>query len=318
MKKLIMVSTILLGTLLFGVSAFASKPSFQLKFYLEKDRCEQAIQIYEEAIAGTSEEDKYIELFLDYVEKQKEVDYRDAVIHLEPLKEISNKKVAGEAKYWSAYLYREGFGDECYKKAETYVIEENFINAMKELQKIDKDYLKYAEVKQLDSFCKEMILNATECVDSVKEIEKNILMLESYFAMVPEPAFATRKAQLEKELEILKDVIERVKNASDAYNAQKYKQAFSILEEGLEKYPDNIKMKEGYFLYLEQYVEMIAEEAQEACDSKEYKKAKGIVEEALAVHDCEPLRLILEHVKEERSILYKWKNDFLEFIEKFK
>lgn len=324
MKKVMIVSAVLISVILFGASAFASNPSIKLRWYLEKNRCDQVVQIFNESVAGTSEEEKYVEMLLNYMEETKtswmdgEKNYREAVVNLEVLKGINQKKVSSEAKYMAAYIEREGFGNECYAKAESYIVEDDFINAMKELYKIDKDYLRYADVLKLNGLCKEIILKETENVDSVQEIEKNIYKMEEYFAMVPEPAFATRKAQLEKELDSLKAVIELVKDASDAYNAQKYKEVFEILERGLEKYPDNLKMKEGYFLYLEQYVEMIAKEAQEACDNKEYKKAKLIVEDALEVHDCEPLRLILEHVKEERSILYRWKNDFLQFIEKFK
>ena len=324
MKKIIFVSAILFSAILFGTNAFASNPSIKLKWYLEKNRCDQVVRIFNGSVAGTSEEEKYVEMLLNYIEETKtswmneEKHYREAVIQLEALRGVNQKKVSSEAKYMASYIEREGFGNECYKKAESYIGEDDFINAMKELHKIHKDYLGYADVLKLNNLCKEIILKETENLESVKEIEKSIHKMEEYFAMVPEPAFATRKAQLEKELESLKEIIELVKDASDAYNAQKYKEAFVILEGGLEKYPDNLKMKEGYFLYLEQYVEMIAKEAQEACDNKEYKKAKFIVEEALEVHDCEPLRLILEHVKEERSILYRWKNDFLEFIEKFK
>ena len=62
---------------------------------------------------------------------------------------------------------------------------------------------------------------------------------------------------------------------------------------------------------------MIAKEAQEACEKENYKEAMKIVEDALEVHECEALRQLLEHVKEEKNILYRWWNDMKDFFDKF-
>ena len=124
---------------------------------------------------------------------------------------------------------------------------EDYINAMKMLYQIDENYLAYAEVIKLNEFSKDMILKKTEKLETVNELEKAIITMEQYFTIVPEPAFATRKGQLEKELAELKDIIGIVKEASDFYEAEDYKNAFAVIEAGLEKYPDNLKMKEGYF-----------------------------------------------------------------------
>ena len=321
-KTLIIVSTIFLGVLICGVSAFAACPSLQFKWYLNQDDCLKAATIYNESLAETADEE-YTELMLEYIDetkarwKEEEISYREAVINLENLKIVNNKEVSGEAKYMSDYIEREGFGKECYAKAEAYSLKEDYIHAMKMLYQIDENYLEYSKVENLNNLCKDAILKETEKLDTIDELKEAIQRMDEYFAMVPEAAFAVRKGQLEKELSDLKDVIQIVKEASEFYDAEDYKNAFAVLETGLEKYPDNVKMKEGYFYYLELYVEMIAEEAQEACDKKEYREALRIVEEALEVHDCEPLQQLLIHVKEERNVLYRWWNDVKDFWGKF-
>ena len=322
-KTGIIIGAILIGTLICGVSVFACSSSIQFKWNLKQDHCLKAVTIYNESLAETSDEDECVEMMLEYISETKqrwkegELPYRDAVINLENLREVNNKEVSSEAKHMSGYIEREGFGKECYAKAEMYSVDEDYIHAMKMLYQIDENYLAYAEVKKLNDFCKEMILKETKELYSATELEAAIITMEQYFTIVPEPAFATRKGQLEKELVDLKDVMEIVKNASEFYDAGDYKTAFDILEAGLEKYPEHLKMKEGYLYYLELYVEMIAKEAQEACDRKEYREAMDIVKKALEVHECEPLRQLLEHVKEERNVLYRWWNDMKDFWEKF-
>ncbi len=322
-KPGLIIGAILIGTTICGVSAFACSPSLQFKWNLKQDNCLKAATIYNESLSETSDADKYAEMMLNYIDetkarwKEEKLPYRDAVINLESLKSVNNKEVSGEAKHMADFIQREGFGKECYAKAEAYSMNEDYINAMKMLYQIDENYLAYVDVIKLNDFSKDMILQETEKLDTVSELEKAIITMEQYFAIVPEPAFATRKGQLEKELEALKDVIGIVKEVSDFYEAEDYKNAFSILEKGLEKYPEHFKMQEGYLYYLELYVEMIAKEAQEECEKENYKEAIAIVEEALEVHECEALRQLLEHVKEEKNILYRWWNDVKEFFDKF-
>lgn len=321
MKKIgIIIGTILIGTMIYGVSALACSPAIQFKWNLKQDNCLKATTIYNESLFETSDADEYAEMLLDYIAeteirwKEETLTYREAVINLENLKEINDKEVSAEAKYMAKYIAREGFGQECYAKAEVYSVGKDYINAMKMLYQIDENYLSYNEVIKMNTFCKDMILNTTENLETVAELEKAIVTMEQYFTIVPEPAFATRKGQLEKELIVLKDIIEIIKNASDCYEMKDYEKAFSILEKGKEKYPDHYKMKEGYLYYLELYVEMIAKEAQEACENKRYRDAIKMVEDALEVHDCEALRQLLVHVKEERNVLYRWWNDMKDFI----
>lgn len=322
-KPAIIIGVILIGTMICGVSAFACSPSLRLKWYLNHDNCAKAVDIYNESLSGNSDSEEHIEIMLEYIEntkirwKEGELSYREAVVNLENLRKVNANEVSGDAKYMAAYIEREGFGKECYAKAEAYSVDGDYINAMKMLYQIDENYLSYSEVAKLNNFCKDVILKETEELYTVAELEKAIIKMEQYFAIVPEPAFATRKGQLEKELVVLKDVMEIVKNASDFYDEGDYKSAFDILEAGLEKYPEHFKMEEGYLYYLEKYVEMIAKEAQEACEKGNYKEAIQIVEDALEVHECEALRQLLEHVKEEKSILYRWWNDMKGFFEKF-
>ena len=317
-KILIIVSSIFLGILVCGVSAFAACPSLQFKWYLKQDDCLKAVTIYNESLVETTDEE-YVEMMLDYVDetkdrwKDEELSYREAVINLENLKTVNNKEVSSEAKHMANFIEREGFGKECYAKAESYSMNKDYINAMKMLYQIDENYLKYSKVDNLNNLCRDAILKETEGLDTIDELQEAIQKMDEYFSIVPEPAFAVRKGQLEKELSDLKDVIQIVKEASEFYEAEDYENAFHVLEEGLEKYPDNIKMKEGYYYYLELYVEMVAKEAQEACDKKEYREALRIVEGALEVHDCEPLRQLFIHVREERNVLYRWWNDMKDF-----
>ena len=322
-KPGLIIGAILIGTMICGVSAFACSPSLRLKWYLNRDNCMKVVDVYNEHLKGTSDDETCIEELLEYIEETKvrwkegELSYRDAVVNLDNLRGINDKEVSGEAKHMAEFIQREGFGKECYAKAETYSVDEDYISAMKMLYQIDENYLAYSEVIKLNDFCKDMILKETEELYTAVELEKAIIKMEQYFAIVPEPAFATRKGQLEKELVALKEVMEIVKNASEFYDAGDYKTAFDTLEAGIEKYPEHLKMQEGYLYYLELYVEMIAKEAQEACEKENYKEAMKIVEDALEVHECEALRQLLEHVKEEKNILYRWWNDMKEFFDKF-
>ena len=323
-KMRTVICGILLGVVVCGMSVFATCPSMKLKWYLEKDQCHKVVNLYNQSFAGTSDEEEYANLLLSYIEetkfrwKEEELTYKEAVINLNALCEVKHKRVSSEAKEMSTYIELEGYGAVCYESALSYVENSDYISAMKKLSKIDENYLMYADVVKLNNVCKEAVLKETENLTTIDELEKAIQRMDEYFETVQEPAFAVRKGKLEKELAELKDIIRIVKEASEYYDAENYGSAFQVLEEGMEKYPEHPKMKEGYMMYLELFVEKTVKEAQEACDRKDYGEARKIVEKALEVHECDPLRQVLEYVKEEGNVLYRWWNDVKGFFEKFK
>lgn len=323
-RKGILLCLILFCSIIYGMSVFAGYPSIQMKHYLNKNDSDKAAKMYNEKFAGTSEEEQYEKLLLDYIEETRsgwqkdKLTYKEAAAVLNELTAVNNKAVSSEAERISEFIMVEGQGDECYAIAEGYYKEEEYLKAMKELYKIDEVYLQYAKATKLKELCTEAILEVTKSPDSVKEYEAHIKKLEAYYEEVPETAFLVRKAQLEQEVTVFKEVVVVLKDAADAYEKGDYQGAFDALEAGVNKYPENMKMSAGYETYHNQYVAKIKAEAETLCEAESYKEALKIVETSIKVHDCEELQELLEYVKEEKSILYRFKNSIEDFFGLFK
>ena len=318
-KGLLLCSVLFMAVIL-GMSVYTAYPDMQMKAYLNKQEYDKAVRLYNTQFADTEEKDAYTELFMTQIKRVKtdwkegRLTYRDAELLLGAIANIEHKEIAAEAKDIEDFVLVEGQAKECYEKAEIHYSQEEYEDALKEISKIDSAYLEYSKVENLLEDCVKAILEQTTSLDSVGEYEKWIHKLDSYYEIIPEAAFITRKAQLEQDVVVLKDVIDILKRAADFYGQNVYKAAFATLESGLEKYPDNEKMQEAYKHYHIEYVSKISGEVVELCENKDYKNALIHAENAKEIYECDDFLQLIEYVKEEKNILYKWKNSVVDFF----
>ena len=323
-NKGLLFCAVLFLTVIVGMSVYAAYPDMQMKCYLNKRDYEKAVKLYNDKQAELENFLQYEESFQEHVKKiksdwkEEELSYKEAVILLEQIEKINQKSIASEATRMKDFILAQGQGKDCYYEAEVFLNEEKYEDALKQIAQIDNSYLEYAKVEALQELCVIAILEQTMSLDSVEEYETWIEKLASYHEIVPEAAFLTRQAQMEQEVSVFKDVISIIKEVADSYGQEKYKDAFSKLEAGLEKYPDYGKMTESYEHYHSEYVSMIRSEVEELCEKEEYNRALDIVENAKDAHDCEEFHELTEYVKEEKSILYKWKNNIVDFFDKLR
>ena len=315
----ILLCLILFCTVVCGMRAYASYPEKQLERLVGQGNYEKAVKIFNENFVGSDH--KFEGTFLDAITnikrewKQGNVSYKDAVLQLQKIAAIQDKKISSEAKETMEFISREGTGKECYEVAKTLFEEKDYMGAMRCLKRIDKRFLTYADVEVLYKRCVNGIVNQTKNLETLQELDTWIEKLEAYYDEIAEPSFLTRKEQLKKEREILQDVIAILNRVAAYFEEGSYGNAFAILEGGMEKYPDNEKVSSAYEKYHNRYVADITSIVEKACEYKAYKEALSVVETARNVHECKEFQELEEFVKEERSILYRWKNNIMKFLE---
>ncbi len=323
-NKGLLLCVVLFLVVILGMSVYASYPDMQIKCYLNKQDYDKAVNMYNNKFAELEDSVQYEELFLEHIKeikskwKEDKLGYKEAAALLEEIAGIDHKTIALEATRMKEFIVAQGQGKECYENAEAYLTKNEYVDALKQIAKIDSSYLEYSKVEQLQELCVNAILEQTLSVDSVDEYDTWIRKLGSYYQIVPEAAFLTRKAQMEQEVDMFKDVISIIKEVADSYGQGEYKKAFSLLESGLGKYPDYGKMKEGYKYYHSVYVSKVTTQVEELCEKDKYKIALKEAESARDSHDCEEFQELIGYVKEERNILYKWKNNIVDFFDKFR
>ena len=322
-KKLI-IALIVIGVFIsMSLLLYAMNPIGLIQGCLANKNYKGAVEIYNKRILGTSYEKEICKEFERHITQtetkwaEEELDYEKAVLVFKEIQKIDNKSLAKKAEQKAEFVLIEGKGNKYHLIAEEQYSSEEFAEAMSSIKKINEGYSQHAVVQELYEECKAVVLGKVSNPDSVKDFEEYIAFIKKCLKTVDEPTFASKKVELEKELVIFKEVVSFIEKAKTYYTEKLYKKVFDIFAEGLEKYPDNAKINSSFNTYRELYIVDVTKEAKKACEKKEYGQAIKIVNTAMENYSCEEFRLLLETVKEEKSVLYRIKNRVVETFTAF-
>jgi len=106
-------------------------------------------------------------------------------------------------------------------------------------------------------------------------------------------------------------VNETIQAAERLYDDAMFEESFAILAMGLQEYPENEKLSSKLVDFCDHYIISITQQVQKLCEEEKYKEAIDVLEEAIEQYECDEFNYLLESTKEQKSVLYKLKNDLV-------
>ena len=300
---------------------YINNPKRKMNQYLEEQNYTEAVTYYNEVIQASKYEGGFNSALKAIVEstaaewEAETFSYEEAIYTLEKFALISNSEISKLAQKKITYIKIETEGDKQLEKARGYFEAEKYVEVLQALLSIDNSYSQYSSALELKEQSKEKVLLKVSAPESVEDYESAISYLDKYLALDNDADIQNRKVQLEEELAVLKDILSIIQTATALYDNRMYSEAFFTLAAGLEEYPLNEMLESTLVDFHDHYVIDITTQVADLCEAEEYNEALDVLEEALQEYDCEEFRELQELVKEEKSFLYKLKNDL---VEKFK
>lgn len=238
--------------------------------------------------------------------------YEDAVDLLKSLEKSTYPELAQMATEKLALVVFEENCNTLYSEAEQFLDAGEYVEVFKKLNSIDPKYSQYGSVEALYRSCERAVLDSVEDPTSMEEFESYIGLLVGCLAVYDSSNLEYRQKQLSDELVIFIEVSDIIQTATDLYDAEQYEESFVTLALGIEKYPEDVRLASCLVDYHDHYIISVTKEAVALCDKKEYKDAQKLVENAIGEYDCVEFQLLLESIKEQKSFLYRFKNDLVE------
>ena len=322
-KKIVItfVVMILVACTAFGGYSYINSPKRKMNPLIEEQDYAEAITCYNETIKASKYEEEFNSVLIALIESTTDeweteiISYEEAIYALEKFSVINNPAISGLVQEKISHIKIETEGDKLLTKAKESFEKAKHIETLQALLTIDSNYSQYESVLELKKNNKEEFLLTVSSPETVDEYETAISYLAKYLALENDNDVLKRKVQLEKELVILKDILSIIQTATSLYDNRMYSEAFFTLAAGLEEYPMNELLENTLVNFHDHYVIDITTQVADLCEAEEYNEALDVLEEALLEYDCEEFRELQELVKEEKSFLYKLKNDL---VEKFK
>jgi len=271
-----------------------------------------------ESIAETLSEEERNQIIRDTIDKTVSdwiagtISFEEASSLLTGILETSNLKLANYAQEQLTYISLENRGNTSLELARKFIGVKNYVQVLSSLNEIDPAYSKYDFVLEAYKTCEEQILQAVDNPSSEEQFENYIKLLEDCYKLYERKSFIDRKSHLSDDLIVFRDVGETIDAATVQFDSQNVQEAFVLLVLGIEKYPTDERLATTLVNYRDHYVISITKQAVELCQQKEYKEALQIVETAIGEYDCNEFQLLREAIKEEKSFLYRLKNDIVD------
>ena len=240
------------------------------------------------------------------------IDYEYAISILNNIQEANTGELSDYAQEKLEYLAIENNGNTLLELAQKFLGVKNYVQTLTSLNEIDQIYSKYDSVLEAYKTCEERVLQAVANPTTEEQFENYIKLLEDCNSLYTTTSFTDRKTQLSDELIIFRDVSETIDAATVQFDSPNIQESFVLLALGLEKYPNDERLASTLVSYRDHYVISITKQAVELCQQKEYKNALQIVEAAIEEYDCDEFQLLREAIKEEKSFLYRLKNDIVD------
>lgn len=234
-------------------------------------------------------------ILLDW--NSEEITFDVAKEGLTEFEKIDNEKISKKAKENLFFIEIEKTGDDFLKKAEKEYEEQNYLQAIKMINRVDKTYSQYPNLKNLYNVCKTSLLKEIDCLSTVADYEKAIKKLEEYNNEVSDEDFIARKESLEDILDEYKDIYDILTQATNLYENKRYEDSFALLSHANEEYPDNNKIQYAQSAYQYAYMLKITDEVVTLTEKEDYKNAVELLEKAIEIYDCEEFQEELKAAK---------------------
>lgn len=309
------VIALLTAVLLIGAFWFL-RPVRNLQKALNEGDYAAVVSIYNESIADKKLLEKHFHEDLsaritdtETAFFEKTVEYEEASLTLGYLTQLQNTELSELA--WAS-ADRVDLEHECallHEKARTAYTEERFFDAMAAIKEIDADYTDYTAARTLYQSCIDRVLALVAEPTTEEEFLTCIALLEKGIKQTKEPAFSSRKPELETAYAALHSFNSIIQTATDLYESGYFADAFQELTDGLKSFPENEQIQSLLEDLQGLYVISIVNQVTDACAEKRYSDAIDILNNAIKEYDTESFRTLLDSVKQQKNLLSQlWNN----------
>lgn len=302
-------------------SGIFTDPVEKIEEQIEQENYSEVVEIYDEKIVETDHEEEYRAAILGIIEdtfaawESGDLAYEDAKTTLEGFASSEDTEITDLCNTHLSHMAVEEDGKRLLKKARISLANAEYIAAFEAIVAIDASFSQYATVQTLSETCRERTLQAVSAPEIETDFRSYIKLMDDCYALVPDAGFVSRRIQLEEELEIFLAVSEIIDRATELYDDSLVEEALLTLTFGLLDYPENERLNTSLVDFSDHYIITITKQANELCEAEEYNAALDLVEVALEEFECDAFYLLQESIKEQKSVLYKFKNDLVRRFE---
>lgn len=296
-------------------------PAEKINEQIDQKNYSRVVRLFDKEIAETDHEEEYRETILTIITEtiiaweNEELPYEKAKAILECFACSEDLQIADVCKAQLFYIAVENEGERLLKEAQVSLVTGNYVEALEAIITVDPSFTQYKTVQALTETCKDRILMSVSAPDVEEDFRSYISFLDDCFAVFPSESFISRRIQLEEELEIFLAVSEIIDRATSLYDESLVEESLLTLTFGLLDYPNNERLNTSLVDFSDHYIITITKQAAELCEAEEYKAALDLVESALEEFECDEFYLLEESIKEQKSVLYKFKNDLVRYFE---
>lgn len=239
------------------------------------------------------------------------ISFEEATAMLSDIQAANTDELAEYAEAQRSFITVENDGNTLLDLSQRLITSKEFVHVFANLNTINPDYSKYDLVLEVYRTCEEQVLQYVANPASKEEFEDYIKLLEECGGLYESESITARKDELSDELVVFLDISEIIDAATVQFDSGNVAESLALLALGLQEYPADDRMSTAIVNYRDHYVIAIAKQSVELCEKEEYKEALQIVEAAIEEYDCGEFRMLREAIKEEKSFLYRLKNDIV-------
>lgn len=303
------------------VSGTLADPVEKIEEQIEQENYSEVVEIYDEKIVETDQEEEYRATILAIISEAfaeweaGDLAYEDSKTTLEGFASSEDAEIAELCSTHLAYMAVEEDGKRLLNEARTSSASADYVAAFEAIVAIDATFSQYETVQTLSETCIDRVIQSVSAPEVEAYFRNYIKLMDDCYALVPDASFVSRRIQLEEELDIYLAVSEIIDRAAELYDDSMVQEALLTLTFGLLDYPDNERLNTSLVDFSDHYIITITKQANELCEAEEYNAALDLVEVALGEFECDEFYLLQESIKEQKIVLYKFKNDLVRRFE---
>ena len=302
------------------ISFFGNKAD-KIPGYIENGEWDKVVEVYNEDVAGSEKEAEYKSLIENAISdislswSELSIDTEEAVSALSIISEIEDNEVSSAATDAVTFIKVEDEGNNLYEEAEGLFSDGQTFKAIKKLYQIDSEYSQFGDVQQFITECKTILLAEASLPETIDDYDKSILEMGTCYEIAKDEDYNEKLQQLQSERTDFNNAIESIQTVDTKYKAGDYKQAFTVIQNAVQKDPNNRFLNEEFEEIENTYIASVIGPVKEKTENKKYKEALEIIDNAQQVYECEEFNELEVIVKKQRNPAYRLTKNIQEKIQ---
>ena len=323
MKNLRNLGIVFMFVLLIGTLVSCGKSvNEKISEALDKGQYDKAVELYNNSIEKKSKISDEIseriasdieESFIDWSEER--VSYENTKNMLTAFSSLEQYDLSEKASKQLAIVEIEYNGDKHMNNAEGYYDKKQYLKAMDEINSIDSKWALYPMATDLYDDAKNAYKLEIAYPSTIKQYKSSIAELGHYLKDTNDTELAREKTRLEGELETFYYTEPIIKQAYEKQEAGKYKDAFKCIDDGLDRYPQDVHLNTEKDNIAYEYIVSVAENVKPLIKEEKYDEALGIINKAQKIYSCDDFNALEDEIMDEKSFIHKISSSFTDLSE---